>query len=79
MVGGHVWGGMNGGRVCVVGGIHGSRMHSGVVVGGHVCMAGETAAAADGTHPCWNTFLFKFVYGFLESQERLFNFVGKFR
>ena len=44
---GHVWWGRAWRQACVAGGMHG---------GGHawqegVCVAGETATAADGTHP----------------------------
>ena len=46
---GHVWqGGMHGGRgACIAWGMHGI----GVCMTGGVCMARETATAADGTHP----------------------------
>ena len=40
--GGHAWG------VCMVGGMHGGE---GACVAGGACMVGETATAAEGTHP----------------------------
>ena len=65
--GGHVWpGGMHGRGACVgrghvwgggmcgvgAGGMHGRQCASqGGVRGGGACVAGETATAADGTHP----------------------------
>ena len=58
--GGHAWcGGMHGGRTCMVGQACMVEVSS-IVVGGYacqgcawqgICMAGETASAAHGTHP----------------------------
>ena len=53
-----VAGGMHGGGTCMVGGVRG-RGHAwqgacvmgGIAWQGEVCVAGETATAADGTHP----------------------------
>ena len=44
---GYVWWGACVVGACMVGGMHGR----GCVAGGHACMVGEMATAADGTHP----------------------------
>ena len=63
MAGAYAWqrgvhGREHGRGACVTGGMHGGVC---IVVGGTwqgACMAGETATAADGTHPTGNAFLF---------------------
>ena len=53
--GGHAWqrGGMHGeGGACMAGSLHGrGHVWQGGVRGKGACVAGETATAADGTHP----------------------------
>ena len=52
----HGEGCMHGRGTCMAGGVHGGGMHGRGMHGGGVhgrkaCVAGETATAADGTHP----------------------------